>query len=430
MNVFGPIGRWRGGAQRATILRMTVIGTARSGVPRGARTSQTHVLVLLEGLPYPLDPRVRAQVAALLEVGHRVTVAGPTGYGHDAAQEMSGDLRVLRFRAARGGTGAAGYAREWATAWVRLRRIVRRVQREDPIDVALVCNPPDALALLVRPLRRAGAHVVFDYREVCPELFEAKFHRRGVIHRLLLLSERQALRAADAVITVSAACAQLARERGGVAPERIFLVGNGPDPQRIYPVLPREDLRRGRRHLVLWLGAMSGQEGLQRLIETASQVVGRHGRSDVLFALVGPGDVHDELRAEVGRRGLEHNVIVRDKVDDDLVRAYISTADVCVGVDEKGEMNDRAAMRKVLEYMAMGRPVVQFPLDQMIDLCGDACVYARNADAADLADRLEELLADPDRRARLGEAARDRVEAGLLWPQQVPAFLNAMVASR
>lgn len=365
----------------------------------------------------------------MLEVGHRVTVAGPTGYDHDARQQTHGDLRVLRYRAPPAGTGVGGYAREWATAWIRLRRIVRRVQREDPIDIALVCNPPDALALLVRPLRRAGVRVVFDYREVCPELFEAKFQRRGGLHRLLLISERQALRAADAVITVSSACAQLARDRGGVAPERIFLVGNGPDPKRIYPVLPRDELRRGRRHLVLWLGAMSSQEGLERLIETASQVVGRHGRSDVLFALVGPGDAHEALRAEVGRRGLEDNVLVRGKVDDDLVRAYIATADVCVGVDEKGEMNDRAAMRKVLEYMAMGRPVVQFPLDQMTDLCGDACVYARNADAADLADRVDELLEDPDRRARLGAAARIRVE-GLLWPQQVPAFLSAMAGPR
>jgi glycosyltransferase involved in cell wall biosynthesis len=123
-------------------------------------------------------------------------------------------------------------------------------------------------------------------------------------------------------------------------------------------------------------------------------------------------------------------VLVSRKVEDELVRAYMATADICVGVDEKGEMNDRAAMRKVLEYMAMGRPVVQFPLDQMRELCGDACVYARNADAADLADVVVELLDDPRRRAALGAAARERVEAGLLWPQQVPAFLSAIARSR
>jgi glycosyltransferase involved in cell wall biosynthesis len=386
---------------------------------------RAHVLFIVEGLPYPMDVRVRAQTAALLEAGYRVTVAGPTGYGHEALEEQVEGVRALRFRAKPSRGGAAGYMREYATAWLALRRIVRRVLREDPFDLAVVCNPPDALAEITRPLRRRGVKVVFDYREICPELYEAKFGRRGLLHRLLLASERRALRSADTVITVSDACAELAQERGGVDRLRTFLVGNGPDPQRIHAVPPRPELRAGRPHLVLWLGAMSRQEGLDRLIEAAHQVVHRRGHRDVGFALVGPGDAHDALRGEIRRRGLDEWVTVSGPVDDDLVRAYISTADVCVGVDVKGAMNDRAAMRKVLEYMAVGRPVVQFPLAQMQRLCGDATVYARNADAGDLADRIADLIADEGRRAALGAAARARVE-GLMWPQQVPAFLHAV----
>jgi glycosyltransferase involved in cell wall biosynthesis len=171
---------------------------------------------------------------------------------------------------------------------------------------------------------------------------------------------------------------------------------------------------------------MSRQEGLQRLIEAAGHVVHDLGRDDVLFAIVGGGDVHGELREEVRRRGLDDYVVVSGSVGSDLVRAYIATADICVNVDVKGQMNDRAAMRKVLEYMALARPVVQFPLTQMQELCGDACVYARNGDAVDLGDRIDELLDDPGRRAALGAAARARMEAGQLWPQQVPALLRAV----
>ncbi len=388
-----------------------------------------HVLLLVEGLPYPVDVRVRAQVAALLEAGYRVTVAGPTGYGHTALEEQHDGVRSVRFAAVPSRGGAAGYLREYATAWLGLRRIARRVHREDPIDLLLVCNPPDALALITRPLRRRGVKVVFDYREICPELYEAKFGRRGILHRLLLASERYALRSADTVITVSDACARLAQERVGISRRRLYLVGNGPDPQRIYAVPPRPELRAGHRHLVLWLGAMSRQEGLEHLIEAADQIVRRHGRSDVLFALVGPGDAHEGLRQEVRRRGLEDWVTISGPVNDQLVREYMSTADVCVGVDVKGTMNDRAAMRKVLEYMAAGKPVVQFPLTQMQELCGDAAVYARNADPTDLADRIAELLSDGARRAALGAAARARVESGLMWPQQLPAFLSAVTAA-
>ena len=401
----------------------------RAARGRQAHATSAHVLVLAEGLPYPFDPRIRGQVAALTGAGYAVTVAGPTGPGAEALDETIDDVRVLRFRAPSGGRGAVGYLREYAVATLRLARLVRRISRASAVDLVLVCGPPDSLVALALPLARRGAGIVFDLREISPELFEAKFGRRGPLHRLLLASERFALRRADAVITVSEPCAQIARTRGGVAPDRIFHVGNGPDPQRIFDVPARAELRRGHEHLVLWLGCMSSQEGLSRLIEAADHVVNDLGRKDVQFALVGPGDVHDELRELVRLRHLEDAVLVEGQVDDDCVRAYMATADVCVNVDERNAMNDRAAMRKVMEYMAMGRPVVQFPLAEMRRLCGDATAYARNADARDLAAQIVKLLDDPERRERLGNLARARAHEGLMWPRQVPALLAAVAVA-
>ncbi|HEY7074361.1 MAG TPA: glycosyltransferase family 4 protein [Solirubrobacteraceae bacterium] len=388
-----------------------------------------HVLVLMEGLPYPLDPRVRAQVAALREAGFEVTVACPTGHGHDEPDLTLDGVRVLRFVAPPGGRGAFGYLREYAIAFWRLRAIVRAVRRERPVDLALVCAPPDFLVALARPLARRGAKVVFDYREISPELFEAKFGRRGPAHHALVLAERYAFRHADAVTTVSEPCAELARTRGRADPTRVFLVGNGPDPARVYQVPERPELRRGRRHLVLWLGVMSTQEGLEHLIEAADLIVNRHRRGDVHFALVGPGDVREALERDIAARGLADHVELTGLVDDELVRAYMCTADLCVAVDEPNAMNDRAAMRKVLEYLALGRAVVQFPLAEMRRLCGDATAYARSGDAADLASRICALLDDDERRRELGEAARRRVWSGQMWPQQAPFLLRAMAAA-
>ncbi|MCW3056390.1 MAG: glycosyltransferase WbuB [Solirubrobacterales bacterium] len=385
-----------------------------------------HVLIVTEGLPHPFDVRVRAEVAALREAGYEVTVAGPTGYGHDAREELLDGVSVHRFRAPPAGRGALGYLREFAVAWVRLGRLVYRIHRRHPVDLVFVCNPPDIAVLLALPLKWRGVPILFDYREICPELFEAKFQRRGALHRLLLLGERLAFRCADVVITVSRPCAEIVATRGRTRPERVFLVGNGPDAERIFPVSEQPELRRGRRHLVLWLGAMSSQEGLERLVEAAEELVLRRGREDISFALIGPGDAHEELRREVSRRGLDHYVEVSEAVDDDLVRAYLSTAEVCVNVDERNDMNDRAAMRKVLEYMAMGRAIVQFPLTEMRRLCADTTLYARNADASDIAEQVAVLLDDEPRRLRLGAAARERVMDGLMWEQQVPALLHAV----
>jgi glycosyltransferase involved in cell wall biosynthesis len=388
-----------------------------------------HALVLLEALPYAKDPRVRAQSATLRDLGWTVSVACPAAPGAEPSARSDGDgIRVVEFRSPPDGFGAAGYAVEYALALARLARVMRAVHRERPVDLVLVCTPPDLLVALTRPLARSGTAVLFDYREISPELFEAKFGRRGVAYRALLAAERYALRHADAVTTVSEPCAALARQRGAVDPARVFLVGNGPDASRVHPVSPRPALRRGRRHLVLWLGVMSRQEGLGRVLDVAERTVRTHRRGDVHFALVGDGEARDGLVQQVVRRGLEDVVELPGAVGDDLVRAYVSTADVCLGVDERNAMNDRAAMRKVLEYMALGKPVVQFPLTEMRRLCGSASVYARDRDAADMADRVLELLDDPQRRRSLGVAARRRAE-GLMWSAQVPAFEAAVDAA-
>jgi glycosyltransferase involved in cell wall biosynthesis len=387
---------------------------------------RSHVLVLFEGMSYPSDTRLRPQVATLLEAGYEVTVIAPTGDGYDRLDETVGGARVRRFRPAPGGQGSLGYVREYAVALLRIARLARRTHREHPVDVVFISNPPDLLVLSALPIVRRGARVVYDARELSPELFEAKFHRRGLFHRLLIGAERFALRRADAVIVVSEPFADVLHARTGVARDRIFLVTNGPDPGRIYPVEPRPDLRRGREHLVLWLGVMSRQEGLERLVEAADEIAHGAGRRDVTFALVGPGDAHDDLRAEVRRRHLEDVVYISEGVGDDMVRAYLSTADICVGVDECVGMNELTVMQKIVEYMAVGRPVVQFPLKEMRRICGDSAVYARDADARDLGEKILALLDDPERRRRLGASARARAHDGLMWPQQEPALLEAV----
>ena len=385
-----------------------------------------HVLILLEALPFPLDPRVRAQSAALRAAGHEVTVVSPTASPGDPVDEVLDGVQVRRFPAPPAGGGVLGYGREYAIAGLRVRTMVRDVLRERRVDVVVTCGPPD---LLVTP--RAAGRAPWRCRRVrlprgLPRAVRGEVRPPRPPYWALRIAERHAFHAADAVTAVSEPCAELARARGGVDPSRVFLVGNGADPERVHPVAPRPELRRGREHLVLWLGMMSSQDNLDRLVEAAGHVVHSRGRTDVQFALVGPGDARERLQRDVDERRLGAFVELPGCVDDELVRAYISTADVCVGVDEPNAMNDRAAMRKIFEYMAVGKAVVQFPLREMQRLCGDACAYARPGDAADLAATICGLLDDPERRRELGAAGRRRALNGLMWPAQVPALLAAV----
>jgi glycosyltransferase involved in cell wall biosynthesis len=388
-----------------------------------------HVLILREATPYPMDTRLQHETSTLLDAGYEITLISPTGRGYDKLDETIDGVRVRRFRPAPGAQGVFGYLREYGVALLRMAQLARRVHRESAVDIVFISNPPDLLVLSALPVIRHGARVVFDARELSPELFEAKFHRRGLLHRLLIMAERFAIRRTDVVVAVSDPFVDVLHARSGIPRDRTFVVTNGPTPERIHPVEARPDLRRGRAYLVLWLGAMSRQEGLERLIEAADELVNGADRHDITFALVGPGDVHDRLREEVRRRNLDDVVFILDGVDDDMVRAYLSTADICVNVDESVGMNDLTVMRKVVEYMAAGRAVVQFPLKEMSRICGDTVVYARNGDARDLAEKIQDVLDDPERRRWLGEAARARAYDGLMWPQQAPVLLEALSAA-
>ncbi len=390
---------------------------------------QPHVVIALENEPYPYDSRVRQEAQALVANGYAVTVCGPTGLGFDALEEEIDGVRVLRYPVPAGGRDVLGYLREYALSLLRLGRLMRRAARTRSVDCVIVCSPPDLTVLPALPLRRRGAGLIFDHHDLSPELFELKFGRRRLIHALVLAAERFALRCADVVIATNETYAEIEVDRGGVDPKRVFVVRNGPDPRRIHEVEPRPELRRGRPHLVCWVGMIGGGEGLDHLLDAAEDIVKRRGRDDIGFAIVGPGDGRSALIAEAQRRGLGSAVDFPGRADDALLRQYLATAAVCVSTYEPNPMNHARAVTKVVEYMAMGRPVVQFGLREATRICGDGAVYARPDRPGDLADRIVELVDDPQRAAAVGAAGRRRATEGLLWPQQVPALLEAVRVS-
>lgn len=385
-----------------------------------------HVLILLENESFPSDPRVKQEARTLHEAGYRVTVASPTGSGYHALEEEIDGVRALRYRVPPEGDGVLAYLREYVVALWRLRRICSRVLAEGGADVVLCCNPPDFLIVLAVRFQRRGAGAIFDHHDLSPELFERRMGRRGIAYRVLQAIERWTYGIADVVIETNESYARVARERGGVSAERLFVVRQGPDPERIFPVEPQPELRAGREHLVVWMGKMTQPQRMSGLLDAAEELVHRRGRRDVTFAALGDGPAHAYVEEQVRSRGLGEYFVLPGILDGAALRAYLATADVCVSVDRSNPMNDQSTVTKVLDYMAMGRAIVQWPLQEMQQICGDTTVYARPNDPGDVADRIAELLADPARREQLGAAARKRALDGLLWTSQEPALLSAV----
>jgi len=82
-------------------------------------------------------------------------------------------------------------------------------------------------------------------------------------------------------------------------------------------------------------------------------------------------------------------------------------------------------MNKIMEYMALGKPIVQFDLAEGRYSAQSASLYAQRNDAVDFGDKVVELLDDPQRRREMGEFGRRRVVDELEWRHEVPKLLAA-----
>jgi glycosyltransferase involved in cell wall biosynthesis len=368
------------------------------------------VLILVENLSVPFDRRVWQESRALVEAGYRVEVICPRGTKRDTEPfaEIEG-VRIHRYPLTAATGGPAGYVREYAAALWHTWRLARRVAAEGPVDVVHACNPPDLLFLVALTLRRRGARFLFDHHDLVPELFESRF--QGGPRALLTVAralERLTFRYADAVISTNESYRRAAIERGGLPPDHVTVVRSAPDLSRFVPVPPEPDRKRGKRFLACYLGVMGPQDGVDYALRAVAHLVHDLGRDDLHVTFIGSGDAFDECVALARELRLDDVVEFTGRVPDGEVQALLSTADVCLSPDPKNPLNDVSSMNKVVEYMAMSKPLVSFELHEARVTAQEAAVYAPANDEREFGRLVGELLDDPGRRARMGEFGRRR----------------------
>jgi glycosyltransferase involved in cell wall biosynthesis len=387
-------------------------------------STSRRVLMLVENVSVPFDRRVWQEALALRDSAYEVVVISPKGIDRDEdSHEIREGVEIHRFalRAAVG--GAPDYVREYVAALWNIRRLVRRLGAERPVSVVHAGNPPDFLLAVARPLRRRGTRLVFDHHDLTPELYESRFGRRGWPYRMLLAAERFAFRSADVVITTNDSYRKIAIERGGKHPDDVFVVRNGPDPDRFRPVSTDKSLKRGRPYLIAYLGLMGKQDGVDVAVRALAQL--RTERRDWHAVFMGDGDVLDDVRRLTRDLGIADSVEFTGRVGDDRILPTLSTADVCIAPEPWSPFNDRSTIVKVVEYMAMARAVVAFDLTETRISAQDAALYAPHGDETAFAQLISTLLDDADLRRALGERGRQRVVQELGWHRSREDLLRA-----
>jgi glycosyltransferase involved in cell wall biosynthesis len=383
-----------------------------------------HALILVENLSVPFDRRVWQESLALRAAGWDVSVICPQGTKRDTEAEAVVDgVHIHRYPLKAATGGPAGYLQEYGTALWHTLRLARKI---GPVDVVHACNPPDLLYLVAKVLKRQGARFIFDQHDLCPELYLSRFDRgQDLLYRGVCALERATYRAADVVISTNESYKQVARIRGGKKPEDVFVVRSAPVVERFHEVPVEPELKKGKPFMLAYLGVMGPQDGVDYALRALAKLRDEIGRTDWHAVFVGSGDAFDDMVALSAKLGLANQVEFTGRIpDEDLVR-YLSTADVCLSPDPLNPLNDVSTMNKVMEYMAMSKPIVSFELREARVSAGDAAVYAPANDESAFAKLVSQLLDDPEERVRMGKLGQARVAGALSWENSAKNLLAA-----
>jgi exopolysaccharide biosynthesis WecB/TagA/CpsF family protein len=388
------------------------------------KATKAAVLIIVENLPVPLDRRVWQEACALRDAGYEVAVICPRSRGFEIPEERLEGIHIYRHWISEEAGGFTGFFREYSSALWGEWWLAWKAWRRHRFEVIHLCNPPDLLFLIAWIFKLLGVRIVSDVHDVWPEMFEAKFGKRGFFYWVVRAAERLTYQCADIVMATNESVKNVALSRGKRSSKDVFVVRTAPKITTVDgPADP--SLKKSRRFLVGYVGVMGDVDGVNYLIDAADHIVHRMGRKDVQFLLMGTGPEYEKLVAQRDRLGLEELVDMPGRVSNEFLFTALRTIDVGVACDPINSYNDHCTMNKVLEYMAFGKAQVMFDLKEGRASAGEAAAYVAENSASKLGEAIVRLLDDPATRETMGREGEGRLRTQLNWERSVEQLLRA-----
>jgi glycosyltransferase involved in cell wall biosynthesis len=379
----------------------------------------------VENLPVPFDRRVWQEALALKRAGWKVSVICPSTDRHPEKFEQLNGIAIYRHPLPVEARGRVSFLLEYSVALFHEFRLLVKVWRERGFHVIQACNPPDLIFLLALPFKLIGKRFLFDHHDVNPELFEAKFQRKGVMHSLLLFFEKLTFLTADLVVSANDTFREIAIARGGKHPDKVVTVYSVPDRTRIRRVTADDGVRKGKKFVLGYVGIIGDQDGVDHMIGAVEHLLRARRFTDFHAVIVGDGPALASTRELAASRGLSDHITFTGYLTGDTLLRHLSTFDVGVIPDPVNVYNDKISMNKVFEYTALGIPSVAYPLMETRRLLGRAGVYASGVNPSNLADACYSLLSDGGLRASCSQAARRLSEQSFSWDKEEEKYVAA-----
>lgn len=385
------------------------------------------VLMLLENAAYREDNRVKREAQTLVAAGYQVTVISPMEYDGQPWRDFDNGVRMYSYPRTTYGEGFVSYVWEYAYALAATFLLSLFIYFYEDFDIVHTHNPPDMFGVIAGFYKLLGKRFVYDHHDLSPEMYYARFRGKGnrLVYYVLMFFEKLSCHLADHVIATNESYKKIEMTRGRVPEERITIVRNGPNLNRVRLVDPDPELRSKAPTIIGFVGEMGYQDGVDYVIRAFKHLITDLNRTDFSCVMIGRGDAWEELRALTTQLDLDDYVWFTGRISDEDLMRYLSTADICVAPDPRNPFTDRSTMIKVLEFMTLGKPIVAFDLTEHRFSADGAAIYATPNEELDFARKIAYLMDNPDERRKMGEIGQERIKTQLAWPHQEQHLLAA-----
>jgi glycosyltransferase involved in cell wall biosynthesis len=371
-----------------------------------------HVLIIVENLPVPFDRRVWQEANTLKEHGADVSIICPKMKGYTESYEQVNGIDIYR-HPLKEGKGVFGYLLEYSTALTWEFILSLKIYVKKRFHVIHGCNPPDLIFMVALFYKLFGVKYVFDHHDINPELYIAKYNKKGFFYWFLIAMERLTFATANYSIATNDSYKAIAIRRGKMNPSKVQVVRSGPKLDRLILKEGDNKYKKGRDFLIGYVGVIGEQEGLDLLLESVKHVISK--RKNVQFAIIGGGTELQAIKELTEKMELQEHVDYYGRVDDETLVNILNTTDICVNPDKPTEMNNLSTMNKIMEYMALKKPIVQYDLKEGRVSAQKASLYAENTSPKNFAEKILWLFDNPDVRIEMGEYGYNRVINELSW---------------
>jgi glycosyltransferase involved in cell wall biosynthesis len=389
--------------------------------------SGNRVVILVQNLPVPFDRRVWLEATHLASRGLKVTVICPSAEGYPVGKFQEDHVDIRRYKSPGEAQSLLGYVWEYTASITKMLFHLIALRKSGPIQVIQYCNPPDLLFLAVLPFKVfSKAKIIFDQHDLGPELMAAKgLDKLPLMSSVALTIEKASYKTAHHVISTNESYAAIAASRGKKSNREIFVVRSGPKRNWADSAQKSVEFRKGHEYQIGYIGVMGYQDGVDLLLK-AFQILIKEQHLDAYLTLAGGGTELENLKALSIELGINENVQFYGKVrDDQLLKDLIKSSDVCVATDRDSELNNLSTMNKIIEYMALSKPMVLFDSKESRFSAGDAAVYVEPDNYQKLADEVAALLQNKSKMQKLGTAGRQRFVSDLCWENQQTSLESA-----